>query len=71
MKIKEYLKKKKISQHTFSAKIKVSRYSLHKYIRGQIPARKQAWTIFNETDGEVTFEDMGFKSIPKNPLKDF
>ncbi len=70
MEIKEYLKKEKITQREFSKISKISRYSIHKYIRGEKPARRQAWKIFNATNGMVTFQDLGHKEPPKNPLKD-
>jgi predicted transcriptional regulator len=70
MKIKEYLKRKKIGQNEFAAKIKISRFSLHKYIHGSRPAKRQAWRIFNATDGEISFPDMGYSSPPKRPARD-
>jgi predicted transcriptional regulator len=70
MKIEEYLKKNKKTIRGFAKEIKISRYSIAKYIDGARPSRTVAWKIFNATDGEITFQDLHFETIPKNPLKD-
>lgn len=71
MNLKDYLKKHKLTHRGLAKKLRISPFSLLKYIYGQVPAKKQAWKIFNATDGEVTFHDLGYSEIPKNPLKDF
>lgn len=70
MKIKDYLRKNKVSRRDFAKKIKISRYSLQRYIEGRQPAAKQAWKIYSESDGQIKFEDMQYEEPPKNPLKD-
>ena len=70
MKLKEYLKKKKITQKAFAEKLNLHRFSILRYTWGEVPAPRVAWKIFNETDGQVSFEEMGYEAPPKNPLKD-
>jgi DNA transposition AAA+ family ATPase len=70
MKIEEYIKKNKMTIRGFAKDIRISRYSVAKYIDGSKPSRTVAWKIFIATEGEVSFQDMNFEAIPKNPLKD-
>jgi hypothetical protein len=70
MDLKEYLKKNKKTIRGFGKEFKISHYSMQKYIHGSKPAPRQAWKIFNATDGKVTFQDIGYDEPPKNPLKD-
>ena len=54
----------------FGRHYKISHYSMIKYVRGEKPSVRLAWKIFMATQGEVSFQELGYEDIPKNPLKD-
>ena len=70
MKLREYIKSVKKSIRSFGREYKISHYSMIKYVQGRKPAPRQAWKIFMATQGEVSFQELGYEDIPKNPLKD-
>ena len=70
MNLRSYLKSKRLTIRGFARDHKISHYSVQKYVQGTKPAPRQAWKIFNVTNGEVSFQDMGYSSPPKNSLKD-
>ena len=70
MKLREYIKSKKMSIRGFGRKNKISHYSMNKYVQGKKPSPRLAWRIFMATQGQVGFNDLGYEDIPKNPLKD-
>ena len=70
MDLKQFLKKHKLTKRAFARNVQISRYSIHKYVEGDKPARTQAWKIFNYTDGEIDFKDLGYSAPPSRPVKE-
>lgn len=70
MNLSDYLKKNKLHIREFGRTYKISRDAIHSYLNGKRPARRQAWKIFQATNGEVTFQDLQYDKPPKRPLKD-
>ena len=70
MKLNEYLKKNKKTIRGFAKESRISHYAMLKYTHGKKPAPRQAWRIFNLTEGQVSFPELGYNAPPKNPLKD-
>lgn len=59
MKLKEYLKSKKMKVREFAELTDLSRCNLHMVMSGmRKPGRKQIKTIVNATEGQVTAEDL-------------